>query len=125
MSKARKIIKSLTEDDGSTYNLIFSEKSTQPSEEMIDYLMELDNGVSITDSGNDAPVAWDAGWEIEGNNLVISGGVSAGGFGNVVITLPKERANEFYRFEIYGNDYDMKTIKEMLKEFNIDLEKQD
>jgi hypothetical protein len=41
------------------------------------------------------PMPWDAWFDIEGENLVINGGVGPHGFGIVVVTLPLAKAKDY------------------------------
>lgn len=56
---------------------------------------------------SEAPVAWDAGFTIDGKNLKISGSVGASGYGQVSITvpLPRTKKDAMYRFLLeYSNE---------------------
>ncbi len=51
-----------------------------------------------------APVPWDAGVSIDGENLVISGGLGASGYGSCEVRLPKKDANEVYRIYVEAKE---------------------
>lgn len=57
------------------------------------------NGIQITPRG-DAPGVWDSYFEIDNDNVIISGGVDACGFGEVTVRIPKKDACEYYTFII-------------------------
>lgn len=67
------------------------------------------DGITIVRNNNDeAPLPWDASYEIKVSKLVIEGGVDACGFGQITIKLPIEEASKYYRIEVepYENDED-------------------
>ena len=76
------------------------------------------NGPMISPKDEMTPSAWDAGFEIKGNNFIIQGGVDSNGFGNVEITLPKKSVKDYYEILIQPRsqeDYD--AITEILSKY--------
>lgn len=85
-----------------TYSLDFS--NAQPlSEDLIKllYWEASHNGIEIYPLDDETPCAWDAGVDIQGDDLVISGGFGPSGYGSVVIKFPKKDASRYYSFDVW------------------------
>lgn len=105
--------------------IIVKENSKRMNSEVYNSLFDHSyNGIMISpkDAGS-APVAWDCGFEIEGNNVIISGGVGSSGYGSVTIKFPKKDFNDLYDVIIEPRNVDdVVYIKNMLSDCNMDVE---
>ena len=82
------------------------------------FIDETANGPLLCNGDDDTvPMPWDAGFDIVGSNVVISGSVCGHGIGNVRIEVPLKNAVHLYSFELEPNsDKAGKRIAELLKQ---------
>lgn len=121
MNKSKILLSQLRE--AKNLQLIFSSSSKSiPSSDFYDISDLSYNGILIEPKDEAIPLAWDAGFEIKGSNIVISGGVGSSGFGSVVITLPVSSVNKYYDIYVEPRDEESSSkIKDILKHHNIDV----
>lgn len=80
--------------------------------------------VGDRDTIDEIPMPWDAGIEIKGDKLIISGSAGPSGWGKVTVEVPKKditRYNYDFIIEPRGDEAEKKII-EILAKYNITVE---
>lgn len=79
------------------------------------------NGIIIEANNDEIPMAYDAGINIKGDNLVISGGFGPSGYGRVEISLPKKDVMGHYTIyieKLREKEEEFKEWAEEMKKYN-------
>lgn len=62
------------------------------------------NGIMIDDARDQGyPIPWDAGIEVKGKDLILSGSAGSNGFGSCEVKIPLKNSDA-YQFSIEGDD---------------------
>lgn len=95
-----------------TLKINFTKDSLRPSNEFLDSLWEDAFNIAVEREYEEAPMPWDAGWEIEYDQykktrtLILSGGAGASGYGYCEVKVPcDEKAPYFIEIDFEDEDH--------------------
>jgi len=115
MTTAKALIESVANGTTSARKLVEGDKkyTLKPSALNAKFTKELadsDFDFYLLPSGNDVPVPYDAGFEVQGSKFVIEGGVGPSGAGNCSIEIGLSQADSYYKVVITGNSDDVESL---------------
>lgn len=116
MPNARELIESVADGKADARKVVALKESynnyhIKASALTSDFLKDAkDLELTVVPAAEDIPIPMDASIELNGNDIVLEGGVDVGGIGEVTLKLGKSKADKYFGIMVSGDEEDVEAI---------------